>query len=150
MTGDRKEPQPFLIARGGPFYDLQVQARLIGRHDLNPGLRTAVFVGLSWGIPLLLSIVAGTATGPLAERPFLLDPGPCARFGIAVALLTLAETQIENNLREGVRHFFEGPLLPEASLAAARLAVAKALRRRNSSLADLVCLLLAIVSSFIL
>lgn len=149
MTDDRGSP-PFLIARGGPFYDAQVQAKLIGRRGLNPALRSVVFIALSWGVPLLMTILAGTAIGAVADRPFLLDPGPWARFCLAVGLLTVAETQIENHLREGVRHLFEGPLLPSESLAAAKAAVAKALRRRNSSLADLICFLLAIVSSFML
>ncbi|SDP05079.1 hypothetical protein SAMN05428967_1016 [Phyllobacterium sp. YR620] len=150
MTDDHKDGQQFLIARGGPFYDLQLQAKLVRRQDLKPALRAALFVALSWGVPLLLSLLAGTAFGPLAERPFLLDPGPWARFCVAIGLLVLAETQIENNLRQGVRNFFSGPLLPEASRAAASAAVAKALRRRNAPAGDLVSLFLAIVSSFLL
>ncbi|MEK1888768.1 MAG: hypothetical protein AAAB35_14600 [Phyllobacterium sp.] len=150
MTSEAEDGRPFLIARGGPFYNLQLQAKLVHRTNLKPALRAAVFVAFAWGVPLLLCIVAGTAFGSATERPFLLDPGPWARFCLAVGLLVLAETQIENHLREGVRNFFSGPLLPETSRAVANSAVVKALRRRNAALGDLVSLLLAIASSIFL
>ncbi len=147
MTDSAKDPQPFLIARGGPFYDMQLKAKLVRRKDLNPLVRAAVFVALTWGVPLILCLMAGTAFGPLEARPFLLDPGAWARFFVAVALLVMAETEIEEHLRDGVRQFFAGPLLTENALVAAKAAVAQALRRRNSSLADVISLLLGIASS---
>lgn len=150
MVDDPNHPRPFLIARGGPFYDLQLKAKLIRGKGLNPVVRALVFVSLAWGVPLILSVVAGTALGPLAARPFLLDPGAWARFFLAIGLLVLAETQIEEHLREGVRQLFDGRLLTPKSLGPAKAAVARALRRRNSTLAELICLLLALLASGVL
>lgn len=36
MAGNPNDAKPFLIARGGPFYDLQRKAKLVGAKDLNP------------------------------------------------------------------------------------------------------------------
>jgi hypothetical protein len=143
----QNDAQPFLIARGGPFYDLQLKARLIGAKDLNPIARALIFVAVAWGIPCIMSMAAATAYGPLAARPFLVDPGAWARFFLAIGLLVLAETQIEEHLRTAVKQLFDGPLLTTNSLGPAKAAAAKALRRRNSSLADLISLLLAILAS---
>ncbi len=148
MAKAPSDNQPFLIARGGPFYDLQLKAKLVHTTGLNPLVRAVIFVAVAWGIPLILSLAAGTAFGPLEARPFLLDPGAWARFFLAIGLLVLAETQIEEHLREGVRQLFDGRLLAAGSLAPAKAAVAKALKRRNSSLAELVCLLLAVFASW--
>jgi hypothetical protein len=54
----------FLIARGGPFYALQQRLGLLHERALHAGRRAALLVGLAWGVPLLLSAVAGHAIGP--------------------------------------------------------------------------------------
>jgi hypothetical protein len=76
----------FLIARGGPYYDLQQRLGLLHERALNAGRRAAILVALAWGVPLLLSAIAGHATGPGPARPFLLDLGAWARFVIAIAI----------------------------------------------------------------
>jgi hypothetical protein len=150
MAKGSSDHQPFLIARGGPFYHLQRKARLVDATGLNPIVRAVIFVAVAWGVPLALTIATGTALGPLQARPFLLDPGAFARFFLAIGLLVLAETQIENHLREVVRQLFDGQLLAAGARTAAKSAVAKALKRRNSSLAELVCFLLAVLASWFL
>jgi hypothetical protein len=65
----------FLIARGGPYYDLQQRMGLLHERALNARRRAAILVGLAWGVPLVLSAIAGHALGPAASRPFLLDLG---------------------------------------------------------------------------
>jgi hypothetical protein len=65
----------FLIARGGPFYELQQRMGLLRERALHAGRRATILVALAWGVPLLLSALTGHAIGPLAARPFLLDLG---------------------------------------------------------------------------
>lgn len=43
----------FLIARGGPYYDLQKRLGLLTERALNAGRRAAILVGLAWGVPLV-------------------------------------------------------------------------------------------------
>ncbi len=106
--------------------------------------RAAVFVALAWGAPLLLSLVEGRAFGDFAGRPFLLDFGAWARLFIAVGLMVMAEQQVEEGLRRKIRQFVLAPLLAPSAFAEGAAAVAAALKRRSSGVAELICLLLAL------
>lgn len=144
------EKQPFLIAHGGSFFELQKQAGLLDDRSLRPFSRAAVFVGLAWGIPLLLCLYEGSAFGTLSERPFLLDPLTWARFFLTIGLLVLAETQIENQLRVLVSQFFTRNLLAKSAEDEARTAIHRAHGRRNSSLAEVACLAIAVTASLVM
>jgi hypothetical protein len=147
MTEDVKTGEPFLIARGGPFFTAQRRLGLVGRNGLRPLRRALVLVAITWGVPLLLTIAAGTAFGQLDGRPYLLDPGVWARSCLAVAMLVIAEGQIEARLKLCVDQFFTTPLLAPGSIDAANSVVSEALRRRDSSVAEVLCLLISIAAS---
>jgi hypothetical protein len=133
----------FLIARGGPFYELQQRLGLLHEQALHAGRRAAILVGLAWGVPLLLSAIAGSAIGPAASGPFLLELGAWARFVIAIGIFVLMERMVEERLQVFLRQFARAPLLAPGSMPAAAEAVARALRRRDARLAELVCLIAA-------
>jgi hypothetical protein len=136
----------FLIAHGGPFYELQQRLGLLHADALNAGRRALIAVALAWGMPLILAMLAGHAwSGPAADRPFLLDLGAWARFFVAVGVLILSERQVEQRLRTVQAQFLRAPLLAPESREAAAQAVVRALRRRDSRLAELVILALAIL-----
>lgn len=137
----------FLIAHGGPFYELQQRLGLIREHALGAVPRAALFVGLAWGVPLVLSFMGGHALGPLASRPFLLDLGVWARFLVAISLFVLMERQVEESLRTTLAQFVRAPLIAPDSLADAAAAVTKALRQRDSRIAEAACLALAVIIS---
>ncbi len=144
VAGDSARPiGDFLIARGGPFYDLQVRLGLLRAQALQAGRRAAILVGLAWGVPLLLSALAGHAIGPAASRPFLLDLGAWARFVIAIGIFVLMERMVEERLRVHLGQFVRAPLLAPGAMPAAAEAVVRALRRRDAHLAELVCVLAA-------
>ena len=133
----------FRIARGGPFYDLQLRLGLLREQALQAGRRAALLVGLAWGVPLVLSALAGDAVGPAASRPFLLDLGAWARFVIAIGIFVLMERLVEERLRVHLRQFGRAPLIAPAARPAAAEAVVRALRRRDARLAELVCVVTA-------
>jgi hypothetical protein len=143
LTAEEERIGEFLVARGGPFYTLQRQLGLLREDAFRAGRRAMLLVGLAWGVPLVLSIVAGDAIGPYAERPYLLDPGAWARFFIAVGLFILMERQVEERLRMHLAQFARAPLLAPESFEPAAEAVTKALKRRDSRLAEIVCLIIA-------
>ncbi|MDQ6436605.1 hypothetical protein RB623_21350 [Mesorhizobium sp. LHD-90] len=147
MQSEKKNIGDFLSARGGPFYEMQMRLHLLEQHSLQAGRRTAVFVALAWGVPMLLSLIEGRAVGPAAERPFLFDLGVWARFAIAIAAFTFAEGRVEEQLKQTLRQFTKAPLLSPASFEGAAAAVAAALRRRDSRIAEIVCLILAYLLS---
>jgi hypothetical protein len=137
----------FLVARGGPFYELQRRLGLLDEDAFRAGFRAALFVGLAWGVPLLLSLLAGAAYGPPAENPYLTDLGVWARFFIAVGLFVLMERQVQRRLRVHLGQFSLAPLLAPGSFEAAATAVTRALQRRDARLPEAICLAIAIVIS---
>jgi hypothetical protein len=145
QTAKADDAFDFLIARGGPYYDLQQRLGLLHERALNAGRRAAILVGLAWGVPLLLSVITGHAIGPAASRPFLLDLGAWARFVIAIGIFVLMERMVEERLRAHLRQFVRAPLIAPGAQPAAAEAVVRALRRRDARLAELVCVVAAYV-----
>lgn len=138
----------FLISHGGPFYDLQRRLGLLHDSALRAGSRALLFVCIAWLVPLVLSLAEGHAFGRFEDRPFLLDLGVWARFLIAVGLLVLMERQVERGLSAKLAQFARAPLIAPGSMRAAAEAVNRALRRRDSRIAELACLLLAALATF--
>src|SRR5262245_42385280 len=137
----------FLVSHGGPFYELQLRLRLLREHALSAGPRALLFVILTWGVPFVLSVLAGRAWGPFDQRPFLLDLGAWSRFLIAVGIFILMERKLEAGLRTKLGQFIRVPLIAPENMGAAAEAVNRALRRRDSRLAELVCLIAAMVAT---
>jgi hypothetical protein len=133
----------FLIARGGPFYDLQQRLGLLHERALNAGRRAAILVAIAWSVPLVLSAITGHALGPAASRPFLLDLGAWARFFMAIGIFVLMERMVEERLRVHLRQFVRAPLIAPGAQPAAAEAVVRALRRRDLRLAELACVVAA-------
>jgi hypothetical protein len=136
----------FLIAHGGPFYELQRRLGLLRDDALNAGRRALIAVALAWGVPLLLAALAGHAWGgATVDRPFLLDLGAWARFFVAVGVLMLSESSVERRLRLIQRQLLAAPLLAPVAKPAAAAALLRALRRRDSRLAELLILVAAVL-----
>src|SRR4051794_24037299 len=110
----KAEPVDFLIAHGGPFYELQLQLRLLHRHTLAAGRRAAVFAGIAWLPLLLLSLAAGTAFGESDQHPLLLDFSAYARFVLAVSIFVLMEPMAETRLRAPAAQFIDSGLVQQA------------------------------------
>lgn len=111
--------------------------------------RAMVLVALAFGIPLVLTIAAGTAFGPSADQPFIRELGVWARFVFGVGLFILSEQHVEKRLRRDLQHLGDAPLLAPSSMEPAALAVTRALKRRDYWVAELGCLVIASVVSFV-
>jgi len=140
----------FLVAHGGPFYGLQQQLGLLREDAFRAGPRAFLFVGLAWGLPLVLSLIAGDAFGTHAAKPYLLELGAWSRFFIAIGLFILMERKVEKGLRMHLVQFGRAPLLAPGSFEPAAEAVTRALKRRNARLAEVICLLIAIILTIIM
>jgi hypothetical protein len=147
MTNQDARIGQFLVAHGGPFYALQRQLGLLHEDAFRAGPRALVFVGLAWGVPLILSLIAGDAFGPRADNPYLLELGVWARFLIAVGLFMFMERQVEERLRTHLAQFVRAPLLAPQSFEAAAEAVTRSLKRRDARLAEGICLTIAILGT---
>ncbi len=139
----------FDIAQGGPFAELQARFALLHDKAATAPRRAAIFVAIAFVVPLIISIFSGTAWGPFNERPFLLDWGVWARFVAAIAILVLMERLVAERLKLHLRQFVETPLLAPGAMAPAGAALARALRRRDSSVAEIACVVLAYAATFV-
>ena len=148
MSDNDAKLDEFLMARGGPFYDLQKQLGLLRENAFHAGSRALLFIGLAWGIPLILSIIEGNAYGPAEENPYLLSLAVWARFFIAVGLFILMERKVEQQLSSHLRQFARAPLLAPDAFEPAAGAVTKALKWRDARSAEIVCLIIAALISF--
>lgn len=139
----------FDLAQGGPFAELQARIGILREKAATAPRRAAIFVAIAFGVPLIISILTGTAFGPFSERPFLFDWGVWARFVVAIAILVLMERLVAERLKLHLRQFIDTPLLAPGAMASAGAALARALRRRDSSVAEIVCVVLAYVATFL-
>ncbi len=140
----------FLLAHGGPFYELQRQLGLLHENALHAGSRALLIIGLCWGIPLLMTLFSGKAYDSATSGAYLLDLNVWARYFIAAGLFILMEHQVERRLHRYLLQFVRAPLLAPESFKAAADAVSRALRRRDAFIAEAICLIIAYLVSILL
>ena len=145
VEGSKPLPDPydFSLVLGGPLFQLVARARLSG-NALELLVRRVIVISLFAWLPLLiLSILGGRAWGDGVRVPFLVDLEVHARFLLALPLLIVAELVVHQRMRPVARQFLERGLIPERSRARFDLAMASAVRLRNSIVAEV--LLIALV-----
>ena len=113
-TDEARRIGEYLASHGGPFFELQRRLGVLREDALLAGRRAVLFVSLAWGVPLVLTLIAGRAFGPAAAHPYLLDFGAWARFFIAVGLFVLAEQQVEYGLNGKLGQLARAPILAPA------------------------------------
>ena len=129
----------YLASHGGPFYELQLRLGLLHRESLHVVRRAVIFVALSWGVPLLLSLAQGLGSDSVGVRGYLHDLSVWSRLFAATGLFILAEGQVEVGLRSKLVQLTRAPVIAPDSLPAAAEAVANALKLRSSRAAELIC-----------
>lgn len=150
MVDTRTEPaaaKDFLASHGGPFYELQRRLKLLHEHALMSGRRAILFIGLAWGVPLVLGLPGSLSFDTSNGLTYVADISVWARFVIAIGAFILAEQQVEMKLQETLRQAVSAPVIAPSSLAQAADAVNRALVRRNSHIAEVVCLLIAMIAA---
>jgi hypothetical protein len=134
----------FSLAKGGPFFQALIRARLM-RHDLALVHRRAFFFPLLAWVPLLVfSLLDGVAFGNAIKVPFLYDFPTSVRLLLAVPLLIVAEVVIEARTVEAVRHFAQSGLLGEKDFPELEAMIQKGLKMRSSRVAEGIILIVVI------
>jgi hypothetical protein len=136
----------FSLVAGGPTHRLQQRLGLIKPGSPNLAKRAALSVLLTWFPLLVLSAAQGLAIGHQVNIPFLYDFAAYARFLVAIPLLILAEGLIEHHIAGAAAHFVHSQLVPERQYPEYEAALDRAIRLRDSTLAEVVLLGLACVS----
>jgi hypothetical protein len=111
--------------------------------------RAALSVLITWFPLVILSAVEGLAIGHRVRIPLLYDFAAYARSLVAIPVLILAEGPIEWHLTKVAAHFLHSGLVPEHNYPDYESALKRAAKRRDSVLAEVVILGLAVVSRFI-
>jgi hypothetical protein len=135
----------FSIVDGGPL------DRGLNRAGLNKpgvkflGLRLAALAVICWLPLLMLSAKAGLLLGDTVQIPFLHDFAVRTRLLFAMPLLVAAEMVIAPRLGVVIRHFFASGLIIENDLSEFRLAIADAVRLKESYVAELIIFTIVVV-----
>jgi hypothetical protein len=144
------EAGEFSLLRDGPFYRLMTQARLM-RRDLTPEIHRAVALSaIAWLPLLLLSLFGSAAFGSDLALSFLSDVPTAVRFLIAVPMLVIAERVVEGRAAVVARHFILSGLVRKAQYPEFDRILRQVAAMRNSVLAEIVIVMLAIFGVFFL
>lgn len=137
--------QDFSLVLGGPLYQLLRRARLSDDTLLLVRRRIMFFFLLVW-LPLFaLSALDGQMMPGTSAVPFLLDLEVHVRFLLVLPLLIVAELVVHRRMRSVVSLFLERNLIPANAMDRFDAAVAGAFRLRNSTVAELVLIVLVYV-----
>jgi len=142
-------PDGFSISRGGPTYRLLTRGRLVSNSRHYVDRRIALAVSVTWLPLFVLSGWQGTLVGGEADVPFLHDPNPYTRFLLALPLLVLAEVVVDPLLGAVVNHLRTSGVLPDDARARFDAALKEAVGRRDSGVAELAMLVLALTMAFV-
>lgn len=146
-AGTSQLPSEYLASHGGPFYELQRRLKLLHDHALMSGRRAIIFIVLAWGVPLVLGLPGSLSFDTSSGRTYITDLSVWARFFVAIGALVLAEQQVERRLRQKLKQIVSTPIVAPTSFASVAHAVNEALKRRNSGVAEAICLAVAAAAS---
>jgi hypothetical protein len=138
----------FSLARGGPFYRLQLRLHAAEEEAVRVAGRAAAAVLLTWLPLLILSAQQGLALGTRVRIPFLWDFAANARCLIALPLLIASEIGIDCKLRAVVAQFLKSGLVKQAGLPAFEATIKKVIRLRDHTLPELVIAIFAYIPSW--
>ena len=134
--------EDFSIVIGGPLFQALRRVHLAGDHLELIRRRVVAIALLAW-LPLLaLAAVDGKAWGQSVAVPFLYDVDAHLRFLIALPLLIIAELVVYGRMRGIVTQFVTLQLVTGAVREQFDDAIAKAMRLRNSVLAEVMLIAL--------
>jgi hypothetical protein len=135
--------------RGGPAQRFVKQLFLGLGFNLTVPVRIVGFLLITWVPLLLFALLEGRALGILPKESLLLDFGTYARFFLAVPLLVVAESVVGPRLRAAGLQFVQGGFVRPEDYPAFDRAIARAARWRESILAELIILSVAVAGAWL-
>jgi hypothetical protein len=140
------DTQDFSLTKGGPFFKLMIRSGLIKPDFARPARRATFFALFIWLPMFFLALMEGMAFGPLDGLPFILDIVVSIRFLICVPLLIIAEVVLEARTSAVSKHFVSSGLVQRNDHTSFNAAIRKAVRLRDSLLAEAAIVVVVIVS----
>ncbi|MFA6134053.1 MAG: hypothetical protein WC869_08575 [Phycisphaerae bacterium] len=137
------EPTDFSLVQGGPLFQLFLRTGLLRLPTNLLARRIVVLVLIAWMPLLLLSVLSGHAVGGLGV-PFLYDLGAQVRLLLCVPLFLAADVVVHRRIKVTVRQFLDRGLIAPEDQPRFEGIIASAMRLRNSALAEVLILAVAI------
>lgn len=144
MPGDVMQLQPQDFSPGGLSHWLATQLGLSSPRAPRRITKVAIVVLVTWLPLLVLSWLGGHATGESVRFPFLRDLDVFARYLFALPMLELGSVLVAALLPVQMQHFERLKLVPESATASFGAALGEFARGRDSKLAEVTCLTIAI------
>jgi hypothetical protein len=143
------ELEPF-FELGGPAYRLMQRIGIIKGIGPSIGRRIVAFIAVTWLPLLVFASLEGYAIGPTPRTSFLLDFATYTRFFIAVPLIFAAEIVVGPRMRAAGLQFIQSGIIQPADRPAFLAAAARARRRRDAILPEVLFLAAAFVGAWFL
>jgi hypothetical protein len=141
--------EPF-FELGGPAYRLMQRIGIIRGIGPSVGRRTIAFIAVTWFPLLVFASLEGYAIGPTPRASMLLDFATYARFFIAVPLIFAAESVVGPRIRAAGLRFVQSGIVSPADGPAFLAAAARARRRRDAALPEILFVLVALFGAWFL
>jgi hypothetical protein len=135
----------FSLTPGGPLHWLQVRLGWSGSERERVVRRAFLAALLTWFPLFIFSLTQGLAFGKQVRIPFLLDFAVNVRFLVALPILILAESRIDQRWRTLVLQFLRSGLVNETELSSFEAVIEKITGLRDRLLPEAVMLLLAYI-----
>ncbi len=135
---------------GGPAYRLMQRLGLIKPGSRSLLRRYIAFILVTWVPLLVLALLEGKALGPTPQESLLLDFSTYARFFLALPLLFLSEVIVRPRLLKAGRQFIDGHFVREEDFPAVEAALSRARQRREALLPEVLMLVIAFASPWIM
>jgi hypothetical protein len=139
----------FSITRGGPLHWLLVRFGHVSDERERVITRALVAVLITWVPLLVLSLVQGQAYGSQIKITFFRDIAVNVRFLIAVPILILAESAIDQRWRILILQFLRSGLVGEKELPVFEAVIERTNRLRDRVLPEALLLVAAFLPSII-
>ena len=141
--------EPF-FELGGPAYRLMQRVGIIKGIGPSIGRWTIAFIAVTWFPLLVFASLEGYAIGPTPRASLLPDFATYARFFIAVPLLFAAESVVGPRIRAAGLRFVQSGIVSPTDRPAFLAAAARARRRRDAALPEIVFALVALFGAWFL
>jgi hypothetical protein len=127
------------LTEGGPLYRIEKRLKLISQREPHVHRAAGLSILVTWVPLFLLSAAEGTAfRTTTAAVPFLHDFAAYTRFLLAAPILILADAVLGPRLARAASFFVTSGLVLQKDYARFDAAVERALRLRDSTIAELV------------
>ncbi len=133
--------ESFSLTHGGPFHRILVRLGRAGDERRRVINRALVATLVTWLPLLVLSLAQGVAHGSQVKIPFLHDFAVNARFLIALPIMILAESGIDQKWRTIVLEFLRSGLVNEGERLSFGLVIEKTIRLRDRVLPEFVMII---------